>query len=31
MDELQALLPSLEEEFQAACHALKDVLEGVDE
>lgn len=31
MDELQALLPSLEEEFQAACGALKNVLEGADE
>jgi len=31
LDELQALFPSLEEEFQAACSALKSVLEGVDQ
>ncbi len=30
MDELQALLPSLEDEFQAACNALKALLEVVD-
>ena len=30
MDELQALLPSLEEEFDTACDALRKVLEGVE-
>jgi HPt (histidine-containing phosphotransfer) domain-containing protein len=30
LDELSALFPSLEEEFHAACEALKDVREGVD-
>ena len=31
LDELQVLLPSLEEEFDAACEALKKVVEGVEE
>jgi two-component system sensor histidine kinase/response regulator len=29
LDELKALLPSLEEEFEVACGALKTILEGV--
>lgn len=29
LDELRNLLPSLEKEFEAACDALKSVLEGV--
>ena len=31
LDELQALLPSLEGEFDAACQALRKVLEGIEE
>ena len=31
LDELEALFPSLEEEFQAACNALRNVLERVDQ
>jgi len=31
LDELQGLLPSLEDEFDAACEALKSVLGGVEE
>jgi HPt (histidine-containing phosphotransfer) domain-containing protein len=31
LDELKKLLPSLEEEFDAACGALKAVLEGREE
>jgi len=31
LHELQAILPSLEEEFQAACGALKGLLEGSDQ
>jgi HPt (histidine-containing phosphotransfer) domain-containing protein len=30
MDDLEALLPSLEEEFRRACDALNEVLEGVE-
>ncbi len=31
MDDLQALLPSLDREFQAACAALKNILEEAGE
>jgi HPt (histidine-containing phosphotransfer) domain-containing protein len=31
LDDLQTLLPSLEQEFDAACDALRAVLEGVEE
>jgi HPt (histidine-containing phosphotransfer) domain-containing protein len=30
MEELEALLPSLEEEFQSACDALRTLLEGME-
>jgi HPt (histidine-containing phosphotransfer) domain-containing protein len=31
LEELKALLPSLEEEFQTACEALRTLLEGMEE